>query len=260
MPFTAFETPTVHGEAPNFPRGEWDSGIFTGMRRIIVGWDHRVELLTEMGSPAKWSWPYPDGTPYAIARRAKVDPWPDEAGQVNDLGSQEAAYEQAAVTVWYTNAGPRWINNSVLVEESIDPVADIQYVDTSTFKWFNGAQPAFTGQESVRRLLYSFDYVLKFHRIAAIPAYIQSRVGYVNSNTVTAYTLGMVFPPETLLYKPPQMQRAVTVAGNDAWNITIRYGYHPAGWNTALRATTGAYEPYADSSGVRKRIYPLIAF
>lgn len=248
---------SFEGEIPGYPKGKWDTGYFYGVRKVIVGWADRLALLQELDTQALGTWPYIDGPSWAIARRAEIDPLGD--GQTNATGSQLASYEKAQVTIYYSTKGPRWVNNQ-LYEEKIEPAAEYHTVNPDKLCWGSAGGTDLTKTESFGRLFYHFDYVQIFHRVSASPFSIQSRVGYTNSNSVVAPQLGMTFAPGTLLFKPPVMSHSVTLSGGDSWDLYIRYGFHPAGWNKVWRQSAMSYQDVYVKGGSQYRNFPSTVF
>lgn len=247
----------THSEVMGWPRSRWYLGVFEGVRKLKCAWDDRYTLLAEIDSYPDCIWPYDDGPNDAYAREATVEPLTN-ARQSGSGGI--ADYEWAVVTVRYSSLGPRVYNNT-LIEEWFEPTAEFLNVDYTRLKWDN----ATTGThlqpyEGFGKIHASFDYILKIYGTLVVPAWVFGQIGYTNANYVMAPTLGVVFDPQTLLYKPPIVHRTVNRGKLPTFDVTMRFGFHRWGWNKQWRVTNEAWEDVYKDGGGQYYNYPLTNF
>jgi len=248
---------TDHHEMDGWPRSHWYLGVFEGERRLKVAWDDRYALLAEIDQYPECQWPYDDGPADALAREAKVEPLP-RGRQICDLDPL-AQYEYAVVSIRYSSLGPRVYQNQ-LWEEWFSPTEEFLTVDYTRLQWGpTASDPHLQPAEGFGKLHASFDYNLKIFGTLVVPAWVFNQIGYVNSNYVMAPTLGVVFDPETLLFKPPVVTRSVSRGKLPTFDVHMRFGFHRWGWNKHWRVQTQQFaDVYQDGSLYYN--YPLTAF
>ena len=241
----------TYGEVHGYPKSRWVNGEFFGVRRVRCAWADRVSLMDELDGD---SWPYADGVSNAIAREAIINPLP---AQLTADGNK-ASYEYAIVTIKYSTVGPQ-LNGSDWIEESVSPYVVTQRLDYEALEWTDGTALAYL--ESPGKILYGLQYMLKFYNVSVIPSSVLSRVGYVNSNSVNSYSLGMTFYPGRLLYGGALLTRRVSWGGSWNWDVTYYFKYHPHNWNYFWRTETNQYETVKiTSSGDTFQPYPTTMF
>ena len=142
------------GEMEGYPQSKWSRGEFRATRRLICDWTDRVTLLTELDTFPGNVYPYGEapyyetgGTQYGLgfAYAVEIDPFP--AKETEDpgrsvLGDSVALYDQAVLTVHYSNLGPRWYSDGTkLVTERFDPITKYESVDKSELEWHTDNAP-----------------------------------------------------------------------------------------------------------------------
>lgn len=238
---------SCQGELQSWPRSEWIDGLFFGVRKLVVAWDDRVDMLNWLAAPGHDGWPYPDGPP-ALLRRAKILPLADERGGGAQLppDSHFAKYDMAVIECHYSTRGPVYLGGR-LIDESLVPTFEHILVNYQKLKWEDDT--ALVPDDAFGKLICGFDYIIKYYRLPLIPAWVLTHVGCVNANNVPAMTLDLTFPAGTLQYKYPTLTRSITLGRISGWDVTVRYGYRGTGWWKHWRAATGRYESvfYTDS-------------
>jgi len=136
-----------------------------------------------------------------------------------------------------------------LVSESLEPSAQFLTLNGRKVYWDNAqAQPLGEDYDfsfPVRQM----DWVYTRHQMPWIPAAVTTLVGTCNEAEMTSATLGLTFPPETLLFGTPQLSRDITNEGYQAWRATFRFTYKPSGWNTVYNKATGQFAKIYDENG-----------
>ena len=242
-----------YGEVHGFPKSRWVNGEFFGTRKLRCAWADRADLLEELDGAA---WPYADGpyadesdggNSYAIAREATIEPLP---AQLTADGNM-ASYEYAIVTVKYSTVGPQ-LHSTNWIEENLDTTVITQRIDYRGLAWGDGTD--LTSLEAPYKILHGLIYSIKYYNVTAVPAAVLTYVGYINSNQVTASSLGLNFAAGKLLYAGARLSHRSSWAGSWLWDVTYYFKYHPAGWNYFWRASTNQYElidgftPYPSAS------------
>lgn len=245
----ALNTTGLEGELPGYPIGDWTEGQFVGQSKLVITWSTVATLLADLSTSPTNQFPYSFGPTSALARRARVEPLGGRyAAQNNALSSVEASYEKAVVTVWYSTKGPRY-NGSDLYEEWFEPSGKVERVDTSLLEWYNDGTSLKAEVPHLLRPFPSVDYCQKWFRLASIPAWAFGRIGYINSNSVTAPVSGVAFAAKTLLYKPPEIRISVTLGKVSSYDLICRYGYDPNGWDKVWRPSAAAYQTVRIAGG-----------
>jgi len=223
--------PYVEGHGS--PREEIGSNGFTAVRDLICAWSLRHDLAANLlrGQGVLYE-PQPLIPVRAI--RVGIQPVPAEQRGVGSV----ALYEKAQLTVEY---GRPEKNTGLLISESLEPAVEYLTLDFEDFRWAADATKTLQENEAPGKATYSAYYVITRYEVAVIPYAVLDLMDTVNQYSVVAPTLGLTFDSETLLYSPPVMSRNVTVDDIEAWNLTFRFAYKKAGWNTFFRQETGGY-------------------
>lgn len=231
----------LHGS----PQEYWTPDGFTATRQLKVVWALRnhlaVQLLAGLGElyePMAYA-PIP-----ARAFRVGIQPILAEQRGVSTV----ALYEYAQLTVEY--AYPEKMS-SEFISESWEPTLDYLTLDFEDFCWEGDDSKGdiakkLKEEEAPGRAQRGGMYVFIRHRMYSLPSEMESLIGSVNKDTIVAPTLGKVFPPETLLYSPPVLGRAIDVSTTGglgtgsilvakAWRGTFPFSYKHSGWNKFWR-------------------------
>lgn len=250
---------TAHYEVAGWPRERHRVNYFSAIRVLKCAWDDRFTLKDELSS-------YPDNLyPYNTATQAtvvdiKVTPWP-KGRQSQGTTENLADYEFARLIVEYSTQGPQSAN---LLTERLVTRTETHRVDHTSLSWSNAQPIIVTPDEAPIRSTHGLTYIIKRYSIPAIPNYVYTMPGYVNSNNYTSTLLGKTFPAGTLLYAGSDVQRTITMAGITYWQVedVFHYAYNGGGgWNYAWRTSTMGYAPlYLRSNGNRYYWYPTTVF
>lgn len=205
---------------------------FTATVRLRCPWPLRRQLAAELS----------DYTLYqgasgvaARVRSISIAPLTDVQGAGSLL---EADYEEAVLTVRYVfDRDTPTEDGGDLLSETLEPTAQNLTMAWERFRWAAGGQSLEPG-EVPSKILRGMDYVLTKYNLSAIPAAALTLVGCCNDAPVTAVTLGLTFPAETLLFNPPTLHRKVSLgpSAENRWTATYRFTYKPEGWNTFWNA------------------------
>ena len=253
-----FSTSTYQGEMPGYPVGEWQSGHFLGIRKLLVGWNERSDLLDELDAAATGVWPYADGPSTAICRRVRIEPLHQEhAAQTNAAGAQEAEYDFAVITAWYSTKGPTYYGGN-LYNETIQPSRAYETVLPKGLKWSGGT--ALDDNEQIPMLRSGCTLVQHWPRVMSIPSWVLGNIDCVNANVYTSPLLGISFAAERLLYTMPSIDAEVTMGKLTTYSVMTRCLYRPVSWNYHWRATAKAWEEIylADGTTPYKQYTPIL--
>ncbi len=258
------------GEMHGYPKSRWVRGEFRATRKLICAWGDRVTLLQELNTNLGSRYPYREGPIYsptgssawfslAFAYAVEIDPFLAKEWEDGDLttetGQSTAKYDHAVLTVHYSSQGPTWnTSRNAFITERLEPYTTHNMVAKTHFKWTDGTAL----EDNLPRSWHSWEYVLTFHRLSSVPATPMALIGTTNSNTVGSL-IGN-FPPQTLLYEPPEIIRTATWGGAEKWQATYRFPIHPFGWNKHWRPKTAQFEDVKKADGTQYLQYPLAAF
>ena len=259
---TSFE-----GEMAGWPRTTWIQGDFRGERKLICAWEDIVWMLSELDKEKKW--PY-NGAPQSVqvvAYRADTEPLP--GAQTNEPGDSVASYDKVVVTVQYGMWYQSYEGSSDLIDERIQPHTEYSRVSPRGLYWDSAQSTQLVGSEAPTRLASSFDYITTFRNKHTVPAWVQSFTNHTNSNRITAPMLGMVFEPETLLFRAPTLERATSYSA-ELWHVHRTLAFRGAApsnaanghatWNQVWRGSTGQYETVYKSDGSEWKNFPAVVF
>lgn len=237
-----------HEELTDSPSEQFHPDGFDATRTLVVAWADRHALVAALEFSV---YPY---LPLigAFARRVSVVPMPAKQTAVGEL----VEYENAVVTVQYSisSSDPQ---TQDLVTESVEPNAEFRTLDFVDFRWGAIDGDVLKEDEAPGQLLPGHDYVIKFHRLNAVPAAVITLEGYVNASPFSTYTLGRTYPAETLLFGGGTPSRKITTAGAEEFTLTERFHYKSTGWNKFFRQSTQTYVPIFHKTGGEYKNHPL---
>jgi hypothetical protein len=172
---------------------------------------------------------------------------------------QSITYEDALITVNYGFGDGE--DPEDLFSESLEPTAEFITLDYKKFSWINdtddGPGDALLEGEAPGKLLRGMNLVRTVFKVTSLPPALLTCFGCVNAATYVSGVLGFTFNEETLLYNPPTTDRTINTAGTDGWNIQLRFGIKPEGWNKFWRSKTQTWEVMWDNEAEQEyKSYP----
>jgi hypothetical protein len=224
-----------YAEQDGSPQESWtDKGLRSSVK-LLTPWDLRYFLVDDiLGS----SLLYPPA-PFSQARatEATIVPFGDGIPSAN---KKYHTYPQADVTITfaYDSNGPQTTD---LISESLEPTAEFLTIDNKDIRWDSQSGDPVGPGDSPGLMLRGFTWVYTQHKVFNVPSIILSLGSCVNASAVVAPLLGLTFPPQTLLYQPPTLQRKITSQEIEAWSITHRFAYRPQTWNKFFNPKTGSF-------------------
>jgi len=221
---------------------------FTASVRLMCDWTNRQALMADIignlwPDLALWSKP-----PVCVS--AGSVPMPTD---YNEDG-QAIAYDKAIITANYSTD-----EDTDLITESLEPVVEFITLDHKRFRWSSPSGDPLLEGEAPGRQMRSMNLVRTMKKLTAIPTEVLTLAGYVNDAAYASTILpGLNFVKESLLYASPAMSHTITTAGDEGWDLTMKYAYLPQTWNKYFRAKTGQYEEmYEVSDSSPYKSYPL---
>lgn len=260
----------AYSEKETYNESNW-----TASADLRVPWAQRHAIFDNILSNIL-EWPYRPGS-LLWANNGSISPKPGTRTEDNS-GNPVNVYEWAILNVNFTRGGgdegsPGDTESQALYYETIEPNGEMLKLNPKDagnqqrFYWNDAptVEDAVTEEEAPTRLVVGLDYVIKWVRLASVPASILDIVDHVNDDTVTSGSLGLSFPAETLLANAPVLSRTITSNPSDNfWNLEIRFSRRKEGWNKYWRAKTMAYESMYyipdGSSAVEYKNYPTYDF
>jgi hypothetical protein len=258
--------PPNYYEEAGWPKGVWNKGEFTGIRRLICDWDDRFALIDWIDRYPNSIYPYADGPVDAIATQAAIEGMGEQGSETysptDGLRAPMvlATYPKARVTIKYSTEGPRHVGGGTFLSEWLLPDVTTMPLNPAIFRWNNNTGKVLDEGERPVHMRYSFQYVIRYHQLVAVPSWVLTRVGTCNSNVVGGNLLGLTFAAQRLLFQPPTIKSTLTVGGRSKYEVTIHYKYHPAGWNKFWRQSTATYEDIYLAGGGQYIQYPPVQY
>jgi hypothetical protein len=204
-------------------------GGFTATRKWKCAWGSRFALMNEL-----LTWPgaaYDSvSQPQALAREATAVSFPGEQQGSGKTG----AYEFAIVTATFrtptpgtpqSDPGPG--GDNFVISEAIAPTAEFMTVDPTGLRW-KTMNRALENGEAPGRMEVGFIYVFTRYNWVATPQQLidaLSLVGCTNAEAIDATLLGIIFPPESLLFLEPSLQTETRADGVRTTTATFRFAY-----------------------------------
>lgn len=229
---------------------------FKAVRRMKTPWADRTSLLTDLLTFPGQVYPFSNewGDAYCVDAQAFG------RGKMGFPGGVPS-YEYAEVVARYETPGLSGGSGggNVAVAESIEPLTEFVTLPWEGFRWSSAAGKAISQDEAPGRLEVGFDWVYRRFNVLTVPLSVATLTGNVNNASMISATLGLTFGAETLLYRPPFIERVFLTGGSTAVNITYRFSFRVSGWNKYWRAETGQHERMytADPGGSQYDNFPL---
>lgn len=240
-----------YAEMHGYPRSEWDQGEFDAERRVLVAWSDRVTFLNELDVYPNFLYPYADGPAGATAKKAKIFPF---GASTAASGSSLASYQYALIQIFHTTRGPQWDTTlGVHIQERITPAAQYYMASRRKLRWYNdNAELSPNDEPRLDDTLY--EYTVKYSRLLSVPAWVLTRPGVCNSNSVTCQTIPITFVPYTLRYTGATISVSWSLGLTKRYDVSASFLFKSSGWNTFWRpdggtAGTGGWEKLKTQAG-----------
>ena len=244
------------GMSPRTERANWLTGEVEIIREIECAWDDRVAVWLSLIGTA---YPY-HGATNTYAYNAKVIGW----GKSHDAGNGLVGYEKARLTVFYTNriwfigggGGGKWIS------EKLTPTVHYMPMGERSFRWTSNTGIFVRDNEALGQRHVFLNYQLTYYRLPALPNAILTHQGASNNAPVASYTLGLIFPVETLILLGSPADRNLASGFTQGWSLAYNFESRPHGANNFWRAATQAWEPIFEErgGGAQYKPYPPMNF
>lgn len=227
----------------------YSEDAFTSKCELLCPWDQRHALLSHiLDSLLEWPYGPPDNLKYA--RTGSIVPYQGKTG-ADGVGN---TYQLAKITVDFKREFGEPLEGGdetrTFYYETLEPNAEMLKINP---KDVDGNQKFFwsesmldtdkvTVEEAPTKLVAGLDYVVKFTRLASVPAAILTITSHVNHESVVSPSLGLTFPAETLMANAPVLSRTITSGVESAlWDLEMRYSYRKEGWNKFWRPQTESF-------------------
>lgn len=240
----------VHG----WPKGKWERGDFDGERRLHCYWADVTAVLADLDGSPQWPWQaYPWGAADALIYSAEVV----GIGQGKAAGgSQTAVYDRALIIAKYTTRGPRYNPTYGHIEERWVSGGESFAVDHSQLRWADGSTVDPNDAPIVHRDIG--EYIVTFHNLTAVPAWVLTRQGGVNSTTFSTIGLGLVFAAGTLKYGGCQISGKYSLGYLPRYHVTAKFEYRNVGWNKHWRPGAVEWQAMKTVDGANYTQYPEV--
>lgn len=225
-------------EMDGFPIEQYTLDGFSAVRRVILPWSDKDAYVSYL-SASDGLYPY-DTSTGATLFRVKIEKLPGSQLSATG-GSGYVTYDQAMVTIWYSTTAPRYYGG-LFYTESVDPFREFHTVSNTGMTWTTSTAAVNEPQGVIQS---GHVYTLEYHRATSIPPNFFTANGYCNSASVTAYSLGITYPAQTLLHESPHAERQVILGGANRWMLRYRWVYRGANsatWNHKWNPATNAWD------------------
>ena len=215
-----------------------ESGIEASVT-LRCAWANRHALVADVLSGTK-QWPHGSWTQPPVGVSASIKPEKDKG----TASGQSIDSSTALVTVKYST------KIKDLINETLEPNAEFLLQDYKRFRWGSATGDPLLEGEAPGKLFRGLNIVRTIYYWAPpLPISLLEVIGHVNYSSYTSAQLGLTFPPETLLYQPPQLERVVKSDGSVAITATLKFSYKPDTWNKYWRGKSQQYEEIFDVNG-----------
>lgn len=191
---------------------------------------------------------YPNLTPSIGALAGDFEIVPVPGASTVDSGGK-LVYEEALVTVKFDTAQLGNLeevasgeHEGQLYSETIEEVVKYQKLDPANFRW--GSATGALMKEGPDRPLYLCNIKRTLYNMTSVPDAFWTLPGHVNVASYTSVPLGKTFAAETLLFSPGSLTRTMLTSGSKGWQVHVKVGYNPNGWNTFWNKDKAGGEGY----------------
>ena len=227
--------------------------------KLSCPWANRYALVSDLLLNSR-QWPHVTGAGSPRAKTCSIKPF-GFVESSNPKDGQCLVYQDAHVTVNYSQRHFSQGNGEKIFAEELEPTIEFQTLDHREFRWGHAGGDVVLEAEAPGKLTRGFNYVKTFFFVQNPPAALIALPGHVNQQPLASDLLPWTFPEETLLYTPPHMSRSVTTTAGDAWTVRLAFSYKVDGWNKYYRAKSQLYEKmvHYESNSIFNS-YPLADF
>ncbi len=207
-------------------------GLMSASVTLICAYSDRHALVADLvGSRFAW----PKGAPGLVPRcynwSTEFPIVPPESGSGTD--GEAIVYREAEITFEFST---KIIDQYT---ESIEPASEFLKLDHHWFVWPDGTE--LREEEAPGIQQNSINFVRTLLAVSPpLSTALKDLIGYTNSDTCSFSTLGLTALPDTLLFLPPQITTKIDSTNIQKFDITKRFNYNPAGFNTYWRSDAGA--------------------
>lgn len=171
-----------------------------------------------------------------------------------------AAYHDAVLEVRY-RPPPQLEHEGRWISETLEPIDEAAPLDGDRLYWLPASEPhqgpPIGDASAPVRLMRGFNWAVTHYHITALPIQTLTLIGHVNQAVLLSPSLGLTFPPRTLLYQPPTIRRIPTPENHPLWNATFRFTYRSGGWDQVFDpARQQAHPVYARHAEQPLTLYP----
>jgi len=199
-------------------------------------WIDRYKLVSDLLTKTRF-WPQINiGT---AVHQCTIKPVPSKY----EKAGQGIIYDEALVTVAYdfkTEGNKETTKdeagNDVIFSETLEPSTEyVEDLDYRKYRWDSNEGEQIKPEECPRRRYLAMQLKRKMYSLKAIPVSVLSLIGKVNDEEYTSTSLGLTFPKETLLFKPPTLERSFTAEGTKGWDLSVGFQFREQTWNKYFR-------------------------
>jgi hypothetical protein len=178
-------------------RETWSNERLGASVALRCPWADRYSVLYNILANAL-AWPYNPGSGMRAVSGA-VSPFLE---QHSTQDGQGIAYVDARLDINFEAAflsnNPPGGGQKAIYQETIEPNGEFITIPPADFEWSDGTP--IKNEEAPGRLMIGMDYRITWLNLVAIPVECGTLIDAVNVAQVISPSLGLVFPPETLLF------------------------------------------------------------
>jgi len=247
-----YEVTHLRARPGRSPNERWGNGQFQAYCLYDCAWEDRNTLIGEMGAEDSWAgqlYPHNTGTGARIYAANVVGWGRPSQNEDNEVLSD---YTRALVTAYYSTEAPFFAGHKTFVTEYIEPARVVLPRSHYGKTWTTSGRRV-KPNEMPPCEIPTFDYVVVFHKLLAIPVGAMGLLGYTNNATVGTYTMGITFPAQSLCYRDPAIVSTIRLASLSSYRVAYRlpFRYDPVtgtgAWNKAYDAERQRFDTITDS-------------
>jgi hypothetical protein len=294
MPHVTYSEPTLTvlaeelpGSPVEFYDNEIGASVFQATRRLVCAWSDRFKLMTEYGGSVSftggtagstltvtrphlypWSTDANLGTDFDVrVKRIELEPFSpkvesETAGVVARVAAPKAKYDHVLAVVTYSSEVQSFITQSfeAASEHLIIPPEQL-YWDVAKTEPIKAEEAPGFRFEIMEWVVNEF--VVPISYLQVLGDDIAAAPGKVNSVAIKSGVLDRIFPIETLLMQPVDINVNPLPSGGLGYSATFRMAYREDGWNKFWRLDDtgiGAWAVMYDGSGNQINPFQTVDF